>query len=99
MNDKGWRGRIVIDPEIHGGDACIRGTRVPVYVVLGALSADHSIDEVCTNYGVSREDVLACLAFAADVIEDGIFIGATTGGWRASPWWWSPASESLATMS
>lgn len=33
-----WRDRIVIDPAIHHGDPCIRGTRVPVSVIAGSLA-------------------------------------------------------------
>ena len=33
-----WRDRIIIDPEIHHGDPCIKGTRVPVSVIAGSLA-------------------------------------------------------------
>jgi uncharacterized protein (DUF433 family) len=61
-------GRITIDPEIRHGKPVIKGTRVPVDVVLGSLAGGMSIEEVCEEYGVTREDVLAALGYAQQVI-------------------------------
>jgi uncharacterized protein (DUF433 family) len=41
-----WQRRITTDPRIAGGKPAIKGTRVPVQVVLGALSGGDSIEEV-----------------------------------------------------
>jgi hypothetical protein len=30
-----WQDRIIIDPEIHHGDACIKGTRIPIAMIVG----------------------------------------------------------------
>jgi len=57
--------RISVDPRIIGGKPAIAGTRVPVRVVVGALAAGNSIDEVCEGWLISREDVLAAVAYAA----------------------------------
>ena len=62
--------RIVVDPEIQVGRPIVAGTRVPVEVVLGRLSAGISQDEVCEEYDLEREDVLACLAYAARTVAD-----------------------------
>jgi uncharacterized protein (DUF433 family) len=41
-----WRKRIAVDPNIHHGDPCIAGTRVPVSVIVGSIAAGDSIDQV-----------------------------------------------------
>jgi uncharacterized protein (DUF433 family) len=65
-----WEGRIVIDPAVRGGQPVVRGTRVPVEAVLGALAAGDSTDAVCEAYALTQEDVRACLAFAAAEIAE-----------------------------
>jgi len=60
--------RIVLDPAIRHGKPVIRGTRVPVEIVVGSLAGGMSIEEVMEEYGVSREDVLATLQYATQVI-------------------------------
>ncbi len=60
--------RIIRDRRIQSGHPVIAGTRVPVYVVVGALAAGDTIDEVCQGYGLTEPDVRAALAFAADKV-------------------------------
>ncbi|MBM4441536.1 MAG: DUF433 domain-containing protein [Candidatus Rokubacteria bacterium] len=60
--------RIVVDPAVRFGKPVIEGTRVPVELVLGHLAADMSIDAVMDEYGLTRADVLAALAYAAERI-------------------------------
>lgn len=67
-----WQDRIVVDPEIHHGVPCVRGTRVPVAVVLGSLAEGLSPDEVLQDYPtITREDIQACLEYAAEIINSG----------------------------
>ncbi|OLV15731.1 DUF433 domain-containing protein [Deinococcus marmoris] len=57
---------IAIDPEINGGKPTVSGTRISVQTVLGHLSAGDSIQDVLDAYPrLGREDVLACLEYAA----------------------------------
>ena len=57
---------IAIDPEINGGKPTVSGTRISVQTVLGHLSAGDSIQDVLDAYSrLGREDVLACLEYAA----------------------------------
>lgn len=63
-----WQERITIDPEIMGGKPVIRGSRVPVQVVVGSLAGGSTVEEVCEGYGVTEEDVRAALAYAAEVL-------------------------------
>jgi len=59
--------RITVDPTIKGGKPVITGTRVPVEVILGHLAAGDSAETVASEYGITREDVLAALGYAAEL--------------------------------
>lgn len=56
------------DPAIRSGRPVIEGSRVPVDVVVGQMAAGLAADEVATEYGITREDVLAALGYAAHVL-------------------------------
>jgi uncharacterized protein (DUF433 family) len=72
MQKINWAERIVVDPEIHHGEPCIRGTRVPVAVVLGSLAQGLTPEEIIQEYpSITHEDIQACLAYAAEVIRSG----------------------------
>ena len=59
--------RITIEPGKRSGKPCIRGLRITVADVLEYLAAGMSTDEILADFpDLTREDVLACLAFAAD---------------------------------
>jgi len=59
--------RIVIDPEIRFGKPAVRGTRMSVSDVLSYLAAGMTEDQILEDFPqLSREDIRACLAFAAD---------------------------------
>jgi len=61
--------RVVCDPEICHGKPTVKGTRVLVQGVLEFLGAGDSIEEVLEAYpSLTREDVLACIACAAQVM-------------------------------
>ncbi|MCX7925874.1 MAG: DUF433 domain-containing protein [Fimbriimonadales bacterium] len=61
-----WQERIVVDPELHHGTPCVRGTRVPVSVVLGSLAEGLTPEQVLQEYPtLSEDDIRACLAYAA----------------------------------
>ena len=62
--------RITVDENIRFGRPVIQGTRVPVDLVLAKLAAGLSIEELCDQYGIVREDVLAALAYAARALAD-----------------------------
>ncbi len=61
MND-----RIAIDPKVCHGKPFIRGTRTPVTIVLGALAAGDSFEDIAKDYDINEEDIRACIAFACD---------------------------------
>ena len=62
-----YRDIITVEPGKRSGKPCIRGTRMTVYDVLSYLAAGMSYEEVLEDFpDLTREDILACLAFAAD---------------------------------
>ena len=58
--------RITIDPAVRGGKPCIRSMRITVYDVLDYLASGMNNDEILKDFPyLAREDILACLAYAA----------------------------------
>ena len=59
--------RITLDPDVMGGKPCIRGLRITVYDVLSYLAAGTSIPELLDEFPyLTKDDVFACLSYAAD---------------------------------
>jgi uncharacterized protein (DUF433 family) len=62
-----YRSRITIEPGKRGGKPCIRGLRITVYDVLEYLASGMTEDEILRDFpDLTRDDIRACLAFAAD---------------------------------
>lgn len=58
---------ITIEPGKRSGKPCIRGMRITVYDVLSYLAAGMTMEEVLKDFPeLKKEDILACLAYAAD---------------------------------
>ena len=69
--DLDWRERITIDPAILVGKPVIRGTRLAVEFILGLLAGGWTQEQILTNYpGLTLEDILACLAYAKEVLQE-----------------------------
>lgn len=63
--------RISIDPNICHGQACVKGTRIPVHQIVGMLANGDSIEDLLGEYpSLSPEDIMACLAYAASLAEE-----------------------------
>jgi uncharacterized protein (DUF433 family) len=63
--------RISANPEVMGGKPCIKGTRIPVDLILRYLGDGQSTEEILEAFpGLVVEDVRAAAAFAADVMAD-----------------------------
>ncbi len=63
--------RISIDPNVCHGQACVKGTRVPVHLVVAMLANGDSIEDLLIEYpSLNREDILACLGYAAALAEE-----------------------------
>jgi len=66
-----WQDRIVVDPEVLVGKPVIKGTRLAVEFIIDLLAQGWSEAEILRNYpGVTREDILACLSYASEVIHE-----------------------------
>ncbi|HAM59736.1 MAG TPA: antitoxin [Elusimicrobia bacterium] len=70
-----WKARVVMDPEVHHGDPCIKGTRVPVSIIVGSIADGMGLEEVRAAYPqLSVEDIRAALAYAAEVLQREVII-------------------------
>lgn len=65
--------RITTDPMVCHGEPCIRGTRIPVSVVLDNLAAGVTAEEIIRSYPtLTSEDIHATIAYAADLAHERI---------------------------
>ena len=70
-----WHKFISVDPEVHHGEPCIKGTRVPVSMIVGSIADGMSFDEFIGEYPqLKKESVQAALAYAADIVRHEIFL-------------------------
>jgi uncharacterized protein (DUF433 family) len=64
-----WRDRIAIDPAIHHGKPCIKGTRVPVSVIVGSIAEGNTPQRIIESWPqLTVEDIRAALKFAAEAV-------------------------------
>ncbi len=64
---------ISIDPRICHGQACVKGTRIPVYQIISMLANGDTTEELLEDYpSLQREDIFACLEYAASLAEEEI---------------------------
>ena len=67
FNGMDWRSRISIEPGKRSGKPCIRGIRITVSDVLEYLASGMTEDQILQDFpDLTRDDIRACLAFAAD---------------------------------
>lgn len=59
--------RILIDPAVCFGKPCVRGRRIWVSLVLDLLASGMKTEEIMRQYDLSEEDVLACIAYGAEM--------------------------------
>ncbi len=58
-----FEARIGIDTEIRHGKPVIKGTRVPVDIILGLLAEGMGLKEIAEEYGTRKEDMLAAIEY------------------------------------
>lgn len=74
-----WRDRIIVDPEICHGRACLRGTRIMVSVVLDNLADKQSPHDIIASYpALTEADIDASIAYAAELARER-FVPLTPG--------------------
>jgi uncharacterized protein (DUF433 family) len=64
MNDQ-----IVIDPKVCHGKPVIRGTRMPVSLIVGSLAGGMGFEEVEREYTLTRAQIRAALKFAGELVD------------------------------
>jgi len=75
MNDEQLLHRITIDPDVMVGKPVIRGTRLTVQHILNQLAHGATVDDLLDEYdGLTRDDIRACLLFAAEAMDDTSFM-------------------------
>ena len=63
--------RIVVNPKVMAGKPVIRGTRIPVYLILELLASGMTEDEVIREYpSLTRVDLKAALAYASKIVRE-----------------------------
>jgi uncharacterized protein (DUF433 family) len=66
-----WRDRITVDPLICHGQACVKGTRVMVSVILDNLAAGETVEQILQSYPtLQREDLQAALSYASELAQE-----------------------------
>jgi len=59
---------ISVDPSVCSGKPCIKGTRIPVHIILDLLAAGESYEAILKAYpNIKKEDILACVKYVAGI--------------------------------
>ena len=65
-----WREYIESTPNVIGGKPRIKGTRIPISLILGYLAEDSTIEEIIEEFpDITKEQILACLDYARELSE------------------------------
>ena len=64
--------RIVVDETIWSGKPIVKGTRVPISIVLSKLAEGMTYEKVIEEYGITRADILAVLDYAAKILSQSV---------------------------
>ncbi|MCM2285046.1 MAG: DUF433 domain-containing protein [Desulfobacula sp.] len=65
--------RITINSKICHGQACVKGTRIPVHQIIRMLASGDKIEELLEDYpSLQQDDIYACLEYAASLAEEQI---------------------------
>jgi uncharacterized protein (DUF433 family) len=65
-----WRNRIETDPAVLRGKPCIKGTRIPVALILGYLAAGRQPVQIIEEFpDLTEDDIAACLDYARELAE------------------------------
>lgn len=66
-----WRQHISVDPTVCHGKACVRGTRIPVAVVLANLADGNTVEQIIAEYpSLTEQTIRAAIAYAADLAQE-----------------------------
>lgn len=64
--------RISVDPDICGGQPCIKGTRIAVYMILDLIEAGYSFERIIKECypQTTEEDIKACVRYANELVKE-----------------------------
>lgn len=83
--DEELRQRIVVDPEVMVGKPVIRGTRIPVELILDKLAYNLDVDEILKSYpSLTRDDIRACIDYAYALVKGEVVYPLTAATTEAS---------------
>ena len=75
MGRVAWQERIVIAPDLHHGEPCIKGTRIPVAVIVGSLADGMTMAQIREAYPqLTDDDIRAALAYVGELSHEEILI-------------------------
>jgi uncharacterized protein (DUF433 family) len=70
MEEKEVFGKISSDPDILHGKPCIKGTRIPVYLIVSLVAEGEALENIIKDYpSLTPEDIKAALRYAAKLSE------------------------------
>ena len=73
LAESGLLSRITVNPRVLHGKACVRGLRIPVYLIVGLVARGLSFDEILGEYpDLERDDIKAALEYAAFVTRENV---------------------------
>ena len=65
-----WTDHIASSPDVLRGKPRVKGTRIPVGLILGYLASDHTAEQIIDEFpDLKREHIAACLDYARDLAE------------------------------
>jgi uncharacterized protein (DUF433 family) len=66
-----WRNRITVNPNILAGKPIIKGTRIPVELILDLLANGWTTETILVNYPqLKKEDITAVLKYATEILKE-----------------------------
>jgi uncharacterized protein (DUF433 family) len=70
-----WQERVVVDVDLHHGVPCIKGTRIPVAIIVGSLADGMTHDQIRQAFPqLTDDDISAALAYAADALNQDLLL-------------------------
>lgn len=70
-----WKNHVTVNPDILAGKPIVRGTRISVELLMDRLADGWSVEQILEAYPhLTREDVLAAIAFVAEIFREERFI-------------------------
>ena len=78
MTDEQLLERIAFDPDVMAGKPVVKGTSLTVEYIVNLLAYGADVEEILAEYqGLTRDDIQACLLFAAKSLQDSAFMPLT----------------------